>query len=275
MYILLGPSSSTCIFLQKLLLTRRFQFKDECLRLCLLARVRGTRCLSAMHIPGDDQCVISDQDQITRPDLFVENDAHHSFTVNYFRNTCVDPPLGGVVCTMTTKLCWISEGGRLEARLTGFRGGEGILELAQRKGQNPKLLAIMTGLQENKFANQFAQLVSFQNFHLIYAPDVELSSCYKAGLLRDHQGKKLITIDSDSRGMAIQPWTEIDFHILDDSIIDKVIVVVEDGTSNVVDCGKLQIHGNTSDWQRALNGGTMRFSVAYVVSALVAFFVLH
>ncbi|WKY01790.1 hypothetical protein Q1695_015642 [Nippostrongylus brasiliensis] len=229
--------------------TSSVQFKDECLRLCLLARVRGTRCLSAMHIPGDDQCVISDQDQITRPDLFVENDAHHSFTVNYFRNTCVDPPLG--------------EGGRLEARLTGFRGGEGILELAQRKGQNPKLLAIMTGLQENK------------NFHLIYAPDVELSSCYKAGLLRDHQGKKLITIDSDSRGMAIQPWTEIDFHILDDSIIDKVIVVVEDGTSNVVDCGKLQIHGNTSDWQRALNGGTMRFSVAYVVSALVAFFVLH
>lgn len=44
----------------------------------------------------------------------------------------------------------------------------------------------------------------FQNFHLIYAPDVELSSCYKAGLLKDHQGKKLITIDSDSRGMAIQ-----------------------------------------------------------------------
>lgn len=44
----------------------------------------------------------------------------------------------------------ISEGGRLEARLTGFRGGEGILELAQRKGQNPKLLAIMTGLQENR-----------------------------------------------------------------------------------------------------------------------------
>lgn len=48
-----------------------------------------------MHIPGDDQCVISDQDQLTRPDLFVENDAHHTFTVNYFRNTCIDPPLEG------------------------------------------------------------------------------------------------------------------------------------------------------------------------------------
>ncbi|VDM81401.1 unnamed protein product, partial [Strongylus vulgaris] len=114
-----------------------------------------------MHIPGEEQCVISDQDQLTRPDLFVENDAHTTFTVNYFRNTCVDPPQ--------------KEGGRLEARLTGFRGGEGILELAQQKGKNPKLLAIMTGLQENK------------NFHLIYVPDIELSSCYKAGLLNDHK----------------------------------------------------------------------------------------
>ncbi|VDO81648.1 unnamed protein product [Haemonchus placei] len=199
-----------------------------------------------MHIPGDDQCVISDQDQLTRPDLFVENDAHHTFTVNYFRNICIDPP--------------VEEGGRLEARLTGYRGGEGILEMAQRKGQNPKLLAIMTGLQENR------------NFHLIYAPDVELTSCYKAGLLKDHKGKKLITIDSDSRGMAIQPWTEVDFHILDDAVIDKVILVVEAGTSNVVDCGKLQIHGNVSDWQRAMNGSpnTLRVTVTYFVALLVA-----
>ncbi|KIH53631.1 hypothetical protein ANCDUO_16236, partial [Ancylostoma duodenale] len=109
------------------------------------------------------------------------------------------------------------EGGRLEARLTGFRGGEGILELAQRKGQNPKLLAIMTGLQENK------------------------------------------------------PWTDIDFHILDDGVIDKVVIVVEAGTSNVIDCGKLQIHGNVSDWQRAINGGldTIRVTVLHVIALLV------
>lgn len=44
----------------------------------------------------------------------------------------------------------------------------------------------------------------FQNFHLIYMPDIELSSCYKAGIMNNHKGQKLITIDSDSRGMAIQ-----------------------------------------------------------------------
>ncbi|KAK6059305.1 hypothetical protein COOONC_03070 [Cooperia oncophora] len=172
------------------------------------------------------------------------------------------------------------EGGRLEARLTGFRGGEGILEMAQRKGQNPKLLAIMTGLQENRglvclslLTNELPVRSFLQNFHLVYAPDVELTSCYKAGILKDHQGKKLITIDSDSRGMAIQPWTEIDFHILDDAVIDKVILVVEAGTSNVVDCGKLQIHGNVSDWQNAMNGGpvtTLRITITYLVAVLVA-----
>ncbi|KAL6725516.1 hypothetical protein Aduo_007564 [Ancylostoma duodenale] len=226
--------------------TSSVEYKDECLRVCLSALIRGSRCKSAMHIPGDDQCVISDQDQLSRPDLFVENDAHNTFTVNYFRNTCVDPPQ--------------KEGGRLEARLTGFRGGEGILELAQRKGQNPKLLAIMTGLQENK------------NFHLIYMPDIELSSCYKAGIMNNHKGQKLITIDSDSRGMAIQPWTDIDFHILDDGVIDKVVIVVEAGTSNVIDCGKLQIHGNVSDWQRAINGGldTIRVTVLHVIALLVS-----
>ncbi|KAK6018968.1 hypothetical protein OSTOST_15415, partial [Ostertagia ostertagi] len=193
--------------------------------------------------------------QLTRPDLFIENDAHHTFTVNYFRNTCIDPPM--------------EEGGRLEARLTGFRGGEGILELAQRKGQNPKLLAIMTGLQENR------------NFHLIYAPEVELSSCYKAGLLKENQGKKLITVDSDNRGMAIQASarTVESYHgqrststssTMPSSI--RVILVIEAGTSNVVDCGKLQIHGNVSDWQRAMNGSptTLRVAVTYFVAVVVA-----
>uniref|UniRef100_A0A7I4YGC0 Apple domain-containing protein n=1 Tax=Haemonchus contortus TaxID=6289 RepID=A0A7I4YGC0_HAECO len=213
------------------------EFKDDCLRACLRSFLRGKPCAGAEHRPKDNACVLSEKTGERR----LNNEPK---TGSYFENVCARP----------------QEGGRLEARLTGYRGGEGILEMAQRKGQNPKLLAIMTGLQENR------------NFHLIYAPDVELTSCYKAGLLKDHKGKKLITIDSDSRGMAIQPWTEVDFHILDDAVIDKVILVVEAGTSNVVDCGKLQIHGNVSDWQRAMNGSpsTLRVTVTYFVALLVA-----
>ncbi|EYC14343.1 hypothetical protein Y032_0041g483 [Ancylostoma ceylanicum] len=163
------------------------EFKDDCLRACLRSQLRGKPCAGVEHRPKDNSCVLSDKTGERRP-------TNEQKRGSYYENVCARPP----------------EGGRLEARLTGFRGGEGILELAQRKGQNPKLLAIMTGLQENK------------NFHLIYMPDIELSSCYKAGIMNSHKGQKLITIDSDSRGMAIQPWTDIDFHILDDGVIDKV-----------------------------------------------------
>uniref|UniRef100_A0A0K0CWR5 Peptidase A1 domain-containing protein n=1 Tax=Angiostrongylus cantonensis TaxID=6313 RepID=A0A0K0CWR5_ANGCA len=134
------------------------------------------------------------------------------------------------------------EGGHLVARLTGYQGGEGVLELAQRKGQNPKLLAIMTGLQEK------------QDFDIFYAPGIELASCHKATQLKDNLRKKLVTIDSDGRGMAVQPWIDVDFHILSDDVVDKVVLIVEANTSNVIDCGELKIHGNTSDWYRALNG---------------------
>lgn len=51
-----------------------------------------------------------------------------------------------------------------------------------------------------------------------------------------------------------------------------MIIVVEAGTTNVVDCGKLQIHGNASDWQRAMNAGpaTVRVTAAHLVALLVA-----
>ncbi|VDM55383.1 unnamed protein product [Angiostrongylus costaricensis] len=139
----------------------------------------------------------------------------------------------------------VLDGGHLVARLTGYQGGEGVLELAQHNGQNPKLLAIITGLQEK------------QNFDIFYAPDIELSSCHKATQLKDNLGKKLVTIDSDGRGMAVQPWIDVDdFHILSDDVLDKVVLIVEANTSNVIDCGELKIHGNKSVWYRALNGSS-------------------
>lgn len=75
--------------------------------MCLTSSIRKAKCLSAMHVPNDDECVISDQNQVTestknrkkwreiqmtKPDLFIENDTPGTFTVNFFRNICVDPP---------------------------------------------------------------------------------------------------------------------------------------------------------------------------------------
>ncbi|KAJ1346743.1 hypothetical protein KIN20_001640 [Parelaphostrongylus tenuis] len=196
------------------------EFKDDCLRACLRSQIRGKPCASLEHRPKDNACVLSEKIGKRRTESTRKKG-------NYFENVCARP----------------QEGGRLVARLAGFQGGEGVLELAQRKRQNPKLLAIMTGLQEN------------QDFHIFYAPDVELSSCHKINHLKDNLGKMLVTVDSDSRGMAVQPWTGLDdFHILSDDVIGKVVVVVDANTSNVVDCGELKIYGNTSDWYHALNG---------------------
>ena len=52
-----------------------------------------------------------------------------------------------------------SEGARLEARLTGFKGGQGILELWQRTGKRPQIMIIMTGLEGNKVRANLSQPV--------------------------------------------------------------------------------------------------------------------
>lgn len=41
-------------------------------------------------------------------------------------------------------------GGVIEARLRGFRGGEGTLEMVQRRGTNPLLLVVLDGMQSGK-----------------------------------------------------------------------------------------------------------------------------
>ncbi|CAI4232446.1 unnamed protein product [Auanema sp. JU1783] len=197
-----------------------------------------------MHIPGDDQCVISDQNQLTRPDLFVENDVDHSFTVNYFRNTCVDPPYTG--------------GGHVQAKLKGFKGGQGLLELVQARGRNPHVMLIVTGLKEDTL------------YQVIYAPTVELASCFRAEFQKEHlEGRTLLTVRTDRTGMAIQPWHEIDFHILDDSILGQTVLFVENNTTSVLDCGKLEIKGNLTDWEQAKNRSSNSLFSTFILSLII------
>ncbi|KJH40452.1 PAN domain protein [Dictyocaulus viviparus] len=217
------------------------EFKDDCLRACLRSQIRGRLCLSAEHRPKDNACVLSEKYGEKRS---------ISVTIkknSYFENICARS----------------QEGGRLEAKLTGFRGGEGVLELVQCKGEKTKLLAIMTGLQENR------------DFHVIYIPGVELSSCHKIDPSKDNPGRKLITIDSDSRGMAIQPWIDVDFNIFDSSVINKTIAIVDSNSSNIVDCGYLQINMNASEWDRAKNGFALNciyFGQIITISSFLSIF---
>lgn len=57
----------------------------------------------------------------------------------------------------------------------------------------------------------------------------------------------------------LKPWTEIDFHILNDSILNKTIIVTEANTGEVILCGKLKLKGSKEEWERAKNG-TQRLS---------------
>uniref|UniRef100_A0A8R1DZ70 Apple domain-containing protein n=1 Tax=Caenorhabditis japonica TaxID=281687 RepID=A0A8R1DZ70_CAEJA len=171
--------------------TSSVQFKDECLRMCLTSSIRKAKCLSAMHVPNDDECVISDQDQVTKPDLFIENDTPGTFTVNFFRNICVDPP--------------DSEGAdRFEARLQGYKGGEGIIEFAHVDGKNLKVMVVLSGLKEN----------SIYNVNILEEKHQE--NVGKCGKSQKVDGKTILTLETDHTGMAVEPWTEIrDFNELD------------------------------------------------------------
>ncbi|OZC06058.1 hypothetical protein X798_06957 [Onchocerca flexuosa] len=71
---------------------------------------------------------------------------------------------------------------------------------------------------------------------------------------KGHIGLRLTTVDSDTAGMAVKPWSEIDFNIFNDSILNKTITVMEDTTGQMILCGKLRLKGSKEEWERAKNG---------------------
>ncbi|ULU01497.1 hypothetical protein L5515_004515 [Caenorhabditis briggsae] len=203
--------------------TSSVQFKDECLRMCLTSSIRKAKCLSAMHVPNDDECVISDQNQVTKPDLFIENDTPGSFTVNFFRNICVDPP--------------DSEGAnRFEARLQGYKGGEGIIELAQTSGRNTQVMVVISGLKENSL---------YEVALLPGRSDEKGGKCHKKARV-DGEEKTIMTLETDHTGMAVEPWRNMDLDIFEENVIGLTAIVVENSSRTIVDCGPIRLASSSS-----------------------------
>ncbi|CAL2037048.1 unnamed protein product [Caenorhabditis brenneri] len=197
--------------------TSSVQFKDECLRMCLTSSIRKAKCLSAMHVPNDDECVISDQNQVTKPDLFIENDTPGSFTVNFFRNICVDPP--------------DAEGSnRFEARLQGYKGGEGIIEFAQSVGRNTQVMVVISGLKEN----------SLYEIILLPGSNEKGGKCHQKTRVNE-EGKTIMTVETDHTGMAVEPWKNIDFDVFEENVVSKTVVVVEKTSQTIIDCGSIRL----------------------------------
>ncbi|KHN79025.1 Uncharacterized protein C34C12.7 [Toxocara canis] len=187
--------------------TESVQFKDDCLRACLRAVLAGGFvCRSLMHMPKDDDCVLTsvDGEKAVRTE-----EKPSQIPVNFYENQCAKVPV---------------QGGMVEVRLRGFRGGEGVMQMVQKKGSNPLTFIVMEGLPENK------------EFDVLYMED-EVKDCFKMTPEEKQNAKKLITIDSDPSGMAVQPWSELDFHVLSDTVLNKTIAVVDRTAGDAITCG--------------------------------------
>uniref|UniRef100_A0A1I7W1K7 Apple domain-containing protein n=1 Tax=Loa loa TaxID=7209 RepID=A0A1I7W1K7_LOALO len=204
--------------------TESVEFKDDCLRSCLRSLLSGGfTCRSLMHMPKDEDCVLTALDG--QKALRTEQKPSQ-IPVNFYENLCAKLPV---------------QGGIVEGLLRGFRGGDGMIKLTQIQGSNPSVLVILDGVHEKT------------DFDITYHEN-EIKDCFKMTADEKESGKKLITLDSDSAGMAIQPWTEIEFDILNDSVLNKTITVAEVTTGEVILCGKLKVKGSRDEWEKAKNG---------------------
>lgn len=203
-----------------------------------------------MHVPNDDECVISDQNQVTKPDLFIENDTPGTFTVNFFRNICVDPPDAEGV-------------DRFEARLQGYKGGEGIIEFAQAVGKNTQVMVVISGLKENSL------------YEINFLPDTKEKGgqCHRKSRVNG-EGKTLMIVETDHTGMAVEPWKVIDFDGFEENVISKTIVVVEKSTQTIVDCGSIRLAtaSSNSSTTRTSSSTGLKFTTGLLIILVVFLF---
>uniref|UniRef100_A0A0M3IX79 Sm domain-containing protein n=1 Tax=Ascaris lumbricoides TaxID=6252 RepID=A0A0M3IX79_ASCLU len=66
-------------------------------------------------------------------------------------------------------------------------------------------------------------------------------------------------------GFFFQPWSELNFHILTDAVLNKTIAVVDKITGNVITCGKITIKGKLSDWESAKNRSNVLMSSIWCI----------
>ncbi|CAJ0941485.1 unnamed protein product, partial [Mesorhabditis belari] len=208
------PGYEVSVRVNEVKTTAVVEMKDECLRACLRTLIEpGERCLSIMHMPRDNNCIISNA---IGQNIAKADDTTKKHT-NYYENECAKPPVGGQV----------------EARLSGYRGAEGVLQMAQKHGDKAKIMVVMTGLAAGR------------DYSIYYAPELSKEQCRKVHTIHNAKvGERLVIVDSDHSGMGIQPWTEINWEILDDDVLNKVLVVAETNSGLVVDCGEIKLRGN-------------------------------
>lgn len=204
---------------------RTVEFKDDCLRACLRASLserseRGFVCRSLIFAPKQSDCLLT----AVGGDRAVYSD-EKNLPVRFYENLCVKPPV---------------EGGTVEARLRGYRGGEGLIQIVQKKGQSALAYIVMDGMRQNT------------EYDILYSSD-NSRDCTRLSIVEKKKAKKLVSIDTDVTGMGVQPWGEVELDVLNNDILNKTIVAVEQKTGEVIICGSIAVKGNQTEWEKAKN----------------------
>ncbi|KAI6229010.1 hypothetical protein M3Y99_01159700 [Aphelenchoides fujianensis] len=165
-------------------------------------------CNSVLHLPTDDDCLLSTAD--------LKRTTHEKTDETYPPNNYYEN-LWSVFA---------------EAKFNGYKGGEGILRVAQKPGTSAKALLVIDGIP----ANQPIEVL---------ATTRPMSRCYK--LRREEvwsSAKRLAAFYSDPSGMGVVPWEEVDLDVVDGRDLEATILIVHN--NEVLDCGELEkVDGET------------------------------
>ncbi|CDW53228.1 PAN 1 domain containing protein [Trichuris trichiura] len=121
----------------------KVRFKDDCLRECLKAQItHNFTCNSAMYLSSEGECILSQENRKTQPDLFTEPQEGEAVTVHYFENTCTLPRMEATLG---------NDVGSATVHFNGYRGVLGYFNFAQRSDEKELTSSgIIVGLDEDK-----------------------------------------------------------------------------------------------------------------------------
>ncbi|KAE9555450.1 hypothetical protein FO519_001305 [Halicephalobus sp. NKZ332] len=228
--------------------TDSIQFKDDCLKACLKTLVQeGFTCRSLMHMPRDNDCVLTARNTEDGARLEKIDDFGFMSNINYYENKCANGPF--------EKSSAIAE-----ATFSSYKGILGGIQIAQSEDKTPMILALIDGLRSN----------SLMDISIRRSP---VNDCFKLRHSEIKLSERLLQVFTDNKGFAIQPWTIADKQILGDNFLGSTVLLIDTLTQRIVDCAVMKIKGDPEEYERKKNLSSRKFVNFLLI--LVSFFVIR
>uniref|UniRef100_A0A7E4ZTQ6 Apple domain-containing protein n=1 Tax=Panagrellus redivivus TaxID=6233 RepID=A0A7E4ZTQ6_PANRE len=224
--------------------TDSIQFKDDCLRACLRSLLQDTfTCRSLMHMPRDDDCVLTSMSESTGAKVEKVDDHGFMSTVNYYENKCADSP-------------YKKPAAIAQVEMKSFRGARAIVEIAQAPGEKLQIMALIDGVRPNGLVDVNVRRGSVKSCDSLRHNDVKLS-------------ERVLQMFTDASGMAVQPWSDVDLGVLGKDYLGSTVLLVDTMTQHVIDCGVIKIKGDPVEYERVKSTASVSgFSMFAILSVL-------